>query len=215
MKNKEVLIRLIEHLDLFEAENTHLEHYTLSDFLSYLQSHTEGGEAAVTPRPIAGNRKPAGFEFRASAAILLSRQIGLIYRYARGYAKRALEGSELRTVEEFSYLVVLMTYAHLSKTELILKNVMGKTSGMAVIKRLLRKKLIKQFDDKADKRSQLVAITPKGLQEMKKIFPKMQAASETIKGNLDVSEQQTLAFLLQKLEAWHNDRFLHNRKFLA
>ncbi len=215
MKNKELLIRLIEHLDFFEAENKHLEHYTLEDFLSYLQSHSEGEEKVIASRPIAGNRKPAGFEFHTNTAILLSRQIGLIYRYARGYTKKALEGSELRTVEEFSYLVVLMTFEHLSKTALILKNVMGKTSGMAVIKRLLRKGLIRQFDDKDDKRHQLVAITPKGLKEMKQVFPKMQGASELIKGNLDASEQQMLTFLLQKLEAWHNDRFLRDRKILA
>lgn len=104
-----------------------------------------------------------------------------------------------------------MTYDHLSKTELILKNVMSKTSGTEVIKRLLKKGLIRQFDDQKDKRSQLVAITFEGLKEMKKVFPRMQTASKIIAGQLTAPEQQTLAFLLKKLEAHHNTLFLQHR----
>lgn len=88
---------------------------------------------------------------------------------------------------------------------------MGKTSGMEVIRRLLKKGLIRQFAEKQDKRSQLVMITPKGLKEMKKIFPKMQKVSGIITGNLSRSEQEILVFLLQKLGASHNQLFLTHK----
>lgn len=208
MKSKELLTGLIEQLAVFEEENPHLEHYRLEDFLSFLQTRTFEKSQIVSSRHIAGNKKPAGFHFQENTSIMLSRLVSLIYRYAKEYTKKALSESALQTVEEFSYLVVLMTFDSLSKTELILKNVMGKTSGMEVIRRLLKKGLIRQFADKQDKRSQLVSITPKGLKEMKKVFPKMQMASEIITGNLSLQEQETLVFLLQKLEAFHNQLFL-------
>jgi|SRR5690625_3984770 len=212
MKSKELLLQIVEHLDAFEKENKHLEQYTLRDFLSYMQSRTGSEtESLPAPRHIAGGKKPEGFRMQENTANLLSRLISLIYRYAKEYTKKALEESDLQTVEEFSFLIVLMTYDHLSKTELILKNVMAKTSGAEVVKRLLKKGLIMQFDDEKDKRSQLVAITPKGLKEMKKVFPRMHIASEIITGNLSISEQETLAFLLQKLEAYHNKLFLLHR----
>ncbi len=211
MKSRETLIQVIEYLAVFEEENPHLEGYELNDFLSFMQSRTCKVSAKQIARPIGGSKKPGGFNFSENAKALLSRQIGLIYRYAKEYTKKALKGSSLQTVEEFSFLVVLMTYDHLSKTDLILKNVMGKTSGIEVIKRLLKKGLIRQFADKKDRRSQLVAITEKGLKEMKKVFPKMQIASEIIAGNLTVSEQRTLLFLLQKLDTYHNNLFLNHR----
>lgn len=211
MKSKEVLTQLIEHLAIFEQENKHLKCYTIEDFLSFMRSRVSEESKKVHPHHIAGNKKPNGFDFQGNTAIVLSRLISLNYRYAKGYTKKALEGTALQTVEEFSYLIVLMTYDSLSKTELILKNVMGKTSGTEVIKRLLKKGLIRQSGDKQDKRSQLVTITSKGLKEMKKVFPKMQMASDIITGNLSLREQQTLVFLLQKLEAYHNDIFLQRK----
>lgn len=211
MKSKEILTQLIDYLEVFEEENEHLSRYTLNDFLSFLQSRIGEKNSPTATRGIGGHKRQTGFQFQENTSTVLARLISLNYRYAKEYTKKALEGSELQTVEEFSFLIVLMTYDHLSKTELILKNVMSKTSGTEVIKRLLKKGLIKQFADKKDKRSQLVAVTSKGLKEMKKVFPKMQMASRIISGKLSLPEQQTLMFLLQKLEAHHNHLFLQHR----
>ncbi len=212
MKTKKLLLELVEYVSLFESENPHLERYDVQNFVAFLQSRTAiDRHKHFAPRQIAGHRKPHGIHLHENPANVLSRLIGLIYRYAREYTKKALEGSALQTVEEFSFLVVLMTYDRLTKTELILKNAMVKTSGTEVVKRLLKKKLIRQFDDANDKRSQLVAITDQGLAEMKKVFPRMHLASEVITGNLDPAELDTLVFLLQKLEAHHNELFLGNK----
>jgi len=211
MKSKELQIKLIEYIDRFEQENPQLETYEMTDFLSYMESAFYGSTKTFPVRKIGGEKKPSEIPFREGTPDLLSRQISLLYRYTKGYAKKALKGSDLQTIEEFSFLVILLTYEHLSKTELIQKNVMNKTSGSEVIKRLRKKKLIRQFADEKDKRSQLVAITPDGIREMKKIFPEMQLSSEIVKGNLSVSEQQVLLFLLQKLESYHHHLFLYYR----
>ena len=86
---------------------------------------------------------------------------------------------------------------------------MNKTSGTEVIKRLLKKGMIAQFRDENDRRSQLVSITESGIAEMKKVFPKMQLATEIISGNLSENEKHTLIFLLQKLELYHHDVYLN------
>lgn len=212
MRSKEILIQIVEYLDLFEKENKHLTEYNFDDVINFIQSQ-EFSKKEFPDKKYTFEKggKYAGLNLKESKANSLSRLLSLNYRYAKDYIKKALEGSQLQTVEEFSYLIVLMTNDHLSKTELILENAMAKTSGTEVIKRLLRKELITQFDDKKDKRSQLVAISPKGLEEMKKVFPKMQMASDIISGNLNQSEQQTLNFLLKKLEAHHNDLFINHR----
>jgi hypothetical protein len=52
-----------------------------------------------------------------------------MYRYAKGYIKKALQESIIQTPDEFSFLITLMTFESLTKTELINKQVIEKTSG--------------------------------------------------------------------------------------
>lgn len=213
MSSKALIIQLVEYVDQFEKQNDHLDDYTMEGFLSFMQAREfDRKEQVLKSSNRIGPKRPEGVVAGQNFTAILSRMIGLIYRYAREYTKMALEDSELQTMEEFSFLIVLTTYDSLSKTDLIQKNVMPKTSGTEVVKRLLRKKLIHQFDDENDRRSQLVAVTPKGMEELKKVFPKMRMASEVITGNLTLQEQQTLSFLLQKLDAWHNNIYLNHRE---
>lgn len=210
--NKQILIELIEEMAVFESENPQMKNYGLKDFLSFMQTRSYDSPGSDGfHRHDGGDKRPDGFDFHQNTSVVLARLISLMYRYAKEYTKRALENSKLQTVEEFSFLIVLMTYDELSKTELIQKNVMSKTSGTEVIKRLLKKELINQFRDKNDKRIQLVSITDAGLAEMKKVFPKMQLATEIISGNLSENEKHNLAFLLQKLELHHHKIYLDKK----
>ncbi len=213
MQSKEILIQLVKYLDLFEQENKHLKEYNLGDVINYIQAKEFTKEDAKRKQiSFNAGQEEIHFDLKESQSNSLSRLLSLNYRYAKDYIKKALSDSQLQTVEEFSYLVVLMIHKELSKTELILENAMAKTSGTEVIKRLLKKELIVQFDDKKDRRSQLVTITSKGLKEMKRVFPRMQMASDIISGNLSPSEQQMLNFLLDKLEHYHNIIFMNHRE---
>jgi hypothetical protein len=61
--------------------------------------------------------------------------VTLLFRYAKGYIKKALQDSIIQTADEFAFN--LITFESLTKTELISKQVMEKTSGVEVIKRLV------------------------------------------------------------------------------
>ncbi|WP_313185847.1 hypothetical protein [Sphingobacterium siyangense] len=77
----------------------------------------------------------------------ISTLLVFMYRYAVVYFKKALKEGPINTLDEFSFLIVLMTYPSLSKTELVQKLIMEKTSGIEVIKRLLKNELIEEFDN--------------------------------------------------------------------
>jgi DNA-binding MarR family transcriptional regulator len=104
-----------------------------------------------------------------------------------------------------------MTHESLTKTELINKQIMEKTSGTEVIKRLLNNGMISEFSDENDRRSVRVKITPKGYQSIAGILPNMSLVSEIVVGNLSEQEIVTLAYLLKKLDHYHNDIFLNKR----
>jgi DNA-binding MarR family transcriptional regulator len=210
MKKYDVLKELIDLLyapDNIEGENGE---YTMSDFLGYINSRYSG--AKMKMRKISGDEYSKDLEMRRNSVGDISILIVLMYRYAKGYIKKALRKSRLQTADEFSFLITLMTYSSLSKSELTNKQVMEKTSGTEIIRRLVRNGFISEFSDEADRRSIRVSITEKGRSEILEVLPQMEIVSEIVKGNLEPAEVNTLAYLLKKLDYFHNDIYMNSRK---
>ena len=210
MKTKEILIELIEYLSRYELESENLGgNLNMTDFLGFMNSrYSSQNVKAVELR---GNVNTQDFDDEHGPETDISILIVLMFRYAKGYIKKALKDSPIKTADEFSFLITLMTYESLSKSELIQKQVMEKTSGTEIINRLLKLGLIDQFNDEADKRSIRVRITHVGRMELIKILPHMQTVSQIVTGNLSETEKTMLAYMLRKLEHYHNDIFLNKK----
>jgi DNA-binding MarR family transcriptional regulator len=209
MKKSEILTTLIENFFSFDSEKGNHAEYSMDEFLGYLNS--KSGTKELEMRKVAGkNTKGLKDEFH-STSIDISILIVLMYHYAKGYIKKALRGSYLQTPDEFSFLITLMTYDSLSKSELITKQVMEKTSGTEIIRRLINRGLIVEYADENDKRSVRVSITKSGREEILKILPLMGKVSEIVVGNLSAEEINTLSYLLKKLDYFHNDIFVNKR----
>ena len=209
MKNSELLIELIRHLDACESGQTDNHSLSLNDFIGYLNA-LDGGEHAPM-RKIEGDQETDSQREKRNAPNNVSILLVLMYRYVRIYIKKALKDSPVQTADEFSFLITLMTYESMTKTELITNQVMEKTSGTEIIKRLLKQGLIREFADPVDKRSVRVAITEKGRKELTATFPGMNVVAKIVIGSLSHSEIKTLFYLLKKLDFYHNDIFQNKR----
>lgn len=142
----------------------------------------------------------------------IARMVLYLYRYAKLYSKKALEGSLLQTTDEFGYLATLLSYDSLTKSELIAKNIQEKPTGMEIIKRLLQQGLVLQEDDVRDKRSKLLRITDKGKGVLFQAFGKMGKVSDLIGGNLSQQEKEHLLYLLQKLDHFHYQLYMNEKE---
>ncbi len=142
----------------------------------------------------------------------IARMVIYMYRYARMYTRQALEGSLLQTADEFGYLATLLSFEHLSKTDLITKNIHEKPTGMEIIKRLLRYEVIDQLDDPNDKRGKLVRINDKGRAVLFSVFGKMGKVSDLIGGELTLPEKEHLVYLLRKLDSFHYHIFTNDKE---
>lgn len=142
----------------------------------------------------------------------IARMVTYLYRYARGYTKKALEGSPLQSADEFGYLATLLSFDQLRKSELIAKNIHEKPTGTEIINRLLKQGLIEQLDDPTDKRSKLVRITPQGKGVIFAAFARLGRVSDLIGGELSAHEKQHLLHLLQKLDNFHYHLFTHQKQ---
>lgn len=206
---KNVLMEIIEHLYQFDTDYQADKSYTLKDFIGYLNASV--GVEKTLMRKIEGEEEKHIQTIREESNSDVSILITLMFRYAKGYIKKALPESPIQTADEFAFLITLMTHGSLTKTELINKQVMEKTSGVDVIKRLVNQDLMHEFADEADKRSVRVAITPKGKEELEKVLPEMAKVSRIVVGNLTEPEISTLSYLLKKLDFFHNDIFMNKR----
>jgi len=209
MKNTALLIELIQHLDAYESKQSNDHSTSLNDFTGYLNSL--GGEGPSPMRKIEGDKETGSQKEKRTAPNNISILLVLMYRYVRIYIKKALKEGPIQTADEFSFLITLMTYESMTKTELICNQVMEKTSGTEIIKRLLKQGLVREFADPDDKRSVRVAITGKGRQALSTTFPGMNMVAKIVLGDLSSPEIKTLYYLLKKLDFYHNDIFHHKR----
>jgi DNA-binding MarR family transcriptional regulator len=142
---------------------------------------------------------------------VLGKYIVFLYRYARSYVRKALEDTALTHFDDFAFLVTVWADQALSKTALIQKNIMDKSSGSEIIKRLIRQGFMEEISSETDKRSKLVKLTPYGTMALMQTFEKMGNVSMLISGNLSEAEKIQLFELLHKLHHFHLPIFMEQR----
>jgi DNA-binding MarR family transcriptional regulator len=209
MKKNEILTTLINHFFAFDTEKGEQEEYSIDEFIGYLNAKTERQELEI--RNISGENKELFKYEYPSTTRDISILIVLMNRYAKWYIKKVLRDSLLQTPDEFSFLISLMTYESLNKSELITKQIMEKTSGTEIINRLVKRGMILETADQKDRRSIRVSITDSGRAEILRILPLMTKVTEIVVGNLNAEEINTLAYLLKKLDYFHNNIYLNQR----
>ena len=149
----------------------------------------------------------------SSADLDIAKYAIYMSRYAKFYAKHALNGSKLVTYDDFVYLMALLKYGEKTKTELIQFNIQEKAAGVEVIKRLIKNGFISQTNDEVDRRSKRLTISVAGQAELYAVLEKMQTVAQLVGGNLTVAEKNTLVALLQKLNDFHQPVFEQEKGF--
>jgi DNA-binding MarR family transcriptional regulator len=91
--------------------------------------------------------------------VILLRRIG---KFHIAYSNIALEGTGLDQMEEFGILVTIFNMVNPIKSEAIYNNIMELSSGSNMLIRMKKRGLVREFDDKDDKRQTRLELTPKG-----------------------------------------------------
>ena len=174
---------------------------TLESFLSYAVSMRKSEqelEEEVNPN--------------ATDEAYIARMLSLIYRYGRGYTKKALQVSPcLQSEEEYTYLLCLMDGEAMSKGELHLRNGLERTTGSEMLRRLQKHGLIEEEIDPVDKRQRLVRITPRGRAELASIFPNLKLVAQIISAPLDERQKMFLKGVLVQLHKEHSKVILSQK----
>jgi len=124
-------------------------------------------------------------------------------RHFKMYSKEILHDTALSSPDEYSFLYHLSLAESYRKMELIHIHMLEGPSGIEVIKRLLRKGLISEFDDAEDKRAKRVRITEEGAALVSSLVPKMQTVYEKMGGEMTLREKLHAIYFLKTLNEYH------------
>lgn len=196
-----ILVKLVNEYESYRLALKDGEEESLQDFAVRLNTVIASKET---------QKRQIGYDAwthltRTSLEEIAGSSIGKMGRYIDFYAKKVIPKTDLGSVDEFTYLILLLQKDSLSKSELIQQNLHPITSGTEVIKRLLAKEFIEQFDDLLDKRSVRVRITQSGKAALMAAYKQLGMISKIATSALSNSDLIQLVSLLKKLDSFHEE----------
>ena len=187
----EIVKEILHWLEKYQNEN-HTDDYNLDSFIIWLNSRlfSEGKFEK-------SKHSPESLDMELSFLLVMQN------RYYKTYAKKVLGESELTSPDGFSFLYHLMHTDSFRKMELIKMHHLEPPSGIEVLKRLLTKGLIEEFDDTEDKRARRIKITDKGKKELETVMPKMSEVFHLMTAELPLNEKLHLLAFLKRMNDFH------------
>jgi len=181
-------VTLVNEWGAFEAKHPDA---SIEDFCRhYLASH----QTQKIKGPLTGGVVPPTSEG------LLLKLIGRIHKLNMNYANSALAGTGLNQVEEFGMLLTIQQEGNPRKTDIIYANLFELSSGTDMLNRLKKRHLIKEYDDREDKRSKRIELTPEGENAIRLCLIQMRRVSGMMTKDLDEDDKQLCIHLLKNIE---------------
>lgn len=201
MNNYKLIIENLQFLEQFQSlyPNGDLKSYSL-----WLSDKMLQTKKSIQLESIPDYSKKKNITTEEFPEIETTTLLTNLYRYSKGYIKKALEHTSFRTVDEFGFLVSLIRHESLLKSELIQEHLMEISSGSEVIKRLIKMGLIKEWPDPHDGRAKRVSLTMEGRNTIISVFSEMHKVAKIVNGNLSLEEQKRLIISLNKLNNFHS-----------
>ncbi len=181
-------VKLVNEWGDFEAKHPGAN---IDDFCRhYLASH----QKKQVKGPLTGGVVPP------TSDGLLLKLIGRIHKLNMGYANSALEGTGLNQVEEFGMMLTIQQEKNPRKTDIIYANLFELSSGTDMLNRLKKRGLIKEYDDKDDKRSKRIELTPAGEKAIELCMMRIKKSAKMMTNDLGEDDKQLCIQLLKNIE---------------
>jgi DNA-binding MarR family transcriptional regulator len=135
----------------------------------------------------------------AHGELLIAFKLMHLNKTLKKKTKNVLAESNISSIDEYSFLLHLNFQESFRKMEIIELHNLEAPTGIEIIKRLIKNKLIEEFPDEEDKRAKRVKITKKGLSELSGIKPKIDLIFSKFTQPLNLNEKIQMSGILDKL----------------
>ncbi|AEE48307.1 MarR family winged helix-turn-helix transcriptional regulator [Haliscomenobacter hydrossis] len=186
-------VQIVNEWGAFEAAHPHAE---IEEFCRYYltaqRAKLELGEN------FSGKGTPP------TAASYLMKLIGYIARLFELYITRAMSDvPEIKQAEDFYFLNNISHSGECRKTEVAHQQLLGVSTGIDTLNRLLAHGLIEERTDPSDKRARLVSVTEKGIKILHECYRRAAVVNDLIFTNLSEDDLKLCIQLLRGVEAKH------------
>jgi DNA-binding MarR family transcriptional regulator len=176
---------LHELIDLVEEFNKHSTSGTMRDFVVWLSGkYFESAESD-------GHQEQLD--------LMLAFQISMLNKSIKKQTKEIIADSSLSSLDGYSFLLHLDQAYSFRKMELIEMHNLEAPTGIEVIKRLLSKGLMEEFEDAEDKRAKRVKLTKAGKIELEKLKPLVNAKFKSFAKALPLNDKLSIVAAMNKL----------------
>ncbi|HMN89548.1 MAG TPA: winged helix DNA-binding protein [Saprospiraceae bacterium] len=176
-------------------------------FYAYAQKHPDANMEEFCRHYIAVRdlEKQSMDSSELSKDVRLGITIVRLARFAEMYTKKALAGLPLYNTDEIVYLMILDEAGTPRKSDLINQNLSEFSTGVEIIRRLVKADLVEEFPDADDRRTKRIRITDAGRAVLYQAYPKMDVVATIISGSLAEDEKDLLLQILSRLEKRHDE----------
>jgi DNA-binding MarR family transcriptional regulator len=137
--------------------------------------------------------------------------IGRMWRFAKFYVKKALDGQEISTLDEFTFLATIKRAGTPTKTEVYVENITEITTGTEILRRMIKAGFVEEFPDTEDRRVKRLQLTSAGLQALTSSFTQLREVARIVVGTLDEDQKNQLAGMLNDLDIFHTNIYADQR----
>ncbi|NOQ71795.1 MAG: winged helix DNA-binding protein [Crocinitomix sp.] len=131
--------------------------------------------------------------------LMLAFQISMLNKEIKKQTKSVISDSPFSSLDGYSFLLHLDQVESYRKMEIIELHKLEAPTGIEVIKRLLSKGLITEFNDQEDKRAKRIKLSEKGRKEIVKLKPQIDEEFSKFSKALSLKEKLSLVSAMNKL----------------
>jgi DNA-binding MarR family transcriptional regulator len=181
-------VNLVNEWGNYEAKHPDA---TIEDFCRYYLTQQKEQK---TKGPLVGGIIP---NFNDGLLIKIIARIGKLNSY---YANLALDGTGLNQMEEFSMLITIKHQKNPKKVEIINANLLELSSGTDMLNRIKKRGLIKEYNDKEDKRAKRIELTSQGNKVVELCMERIRKNSKLLLNDLTEDDKELCIQLLKNVE---------------
>ena len=129
--------------------------------------------------------------------------VGRLNRYAKSYAKPIMTEYGFASADEFLFLSLIAQMNMPTKKEVCIANATEFTTGIDILRRLLKHDLIQETPDERDGRAKRLSLTEKGFHTVNQVYEQLAQLHNNVLADLDGVERTHFLQTLKYLNNYH------------
>lgn len=166
----------------------------LREFAEWLLSQQELEKPGIVEKPgVAGKNEE----------YLAANYVSRLNKYVKAYVKPLLHDNRLANADEFSILSLISQMDRPTKREVSKANLMELSTGVDMIRRLLKANYIKEETHENDARAKRLTLTKDGRDVLMAVYNRLADLEHKVLGDLPIDDKTELLRLLDYLNKYH------------